>query len=97
MAIRTASGVDETPRVDTVRSLALVDSALSESAHRSFVTKHEAVETMTRIRDSVTDPARTATVASIANEALLSFESDQLIDHWRLIDPLLDIRRMLAS
>jgi hypothetical protein len=77
-------------------AVALVDFGLSRAAHREFFTNDEATQLLTDVRDGVGDVARSAAVASVVNDAVVSYGKDRLIGRRRVVDPLLDIRLALT-
>ncbi len=77
-------------------SIALVDAALGQASHREFFTHDEAAQLMHDVRVSVRDVTLGAAVASVVNDALLSYGHDELLAQPRLVDPLLDIRLALT-
>ena len=77
-------------------TIALVDAALSRTAHREFFTRDEAVQLFRDIQTSIHDAVRGAKVASAVNDAVVTFQQDQLLDADRVADALLDIRLALT-
>jgi hypothetical protein len=73
-------------------TIALVDAALSRACHREFFTRDEAVQLFCDIQTSIHDPVRGAKVASAVNDAVVTFQQEQLLDADRVADALLDIR-----
>jgi hypothetical protein len=97
MSIGLTTRRDSAPARD-VASTPPVDSALARAARREFFTRDEAVQLLHDVRVSVdNDVALEAAVASVANDALVSYGQDQLVDRRRVIDPLLDIRLALTQ
>lgn len=74
----------------------LVDRALDAVRGRGFTTREEATSLLDEVRAQVSDTALRAAVTSVVNDALLAYRHDQLVDKWRVIDPLLDIRLILV-
>jgi hypothetical protein len=73
-------------------TIALVDAALSRACHREFFTRDEAVQLFCDIQTSIHDPVRGAKVASAVNDAVVTFQQEQLLDADRVADALLTTR-----
>ena len=89
MRPKRESRIDSEPDTATI---ALVDAALSRTSHREFFTRDEAVQLFRDIQMSVHDAVCGAKVASAVNDAVVTFQQDQLLDADRVTDALLDIR-----
>lgn len=74
----------------------LVDGALDAVRGRGLTTREEAISLLDEVRTHVNDMALRAAVTSVVNDTLLAYRRDQLVDKWRIIDPLLDIRLILS-
>lgn len=75
----------------------LVDRALESVGGRRCTTREEAISLLDQVRANVGDTGLRAAVTSVVNDALLVYRRDQLVDKWRVIDPLLDIRLILGQ
>ena len=59
--------------------------------------RDEATSLLDQVRANVSDTAVRAAVTSVVNDAPLAYHDDQLVNKWRVIDPLLDIRLVLSG
>ena len=75
--------------------IALIDAALSRWADRKVFSHDEAAALLRDVQLGVHDTGLEAAVTSIVNDALASYQGDQLVDRWRVLDPLLDLRLAL--
>jgi hypothetical protein len=87
----------EVAPVHEAAALALVDVALARGSHREFFTNEEALTILNDVRAGVFDPARNAATSSIVDDAVLMYDDAALVDRWRVLDPLLDIRLALEA
>jgi hypothetical protein len=82
------------PRVDP---LALVDDALRVAQGRQLFTRDEALRLLRRVGSAVGDPRRAASVERIVAHADAGSAEQLMVSRTDLVDPLLDIRLVLAS
>lgn len=95
MRSRTRNRGEPEPADDSATVL-LVDAALSQVLHREVVTRDEAVQHLRDVQASVADVVLGAKVASVVNDAVVSFQQDRLLDSHQVADALLDIRLVLT-
>jgi hypothetical protein len=77
-------------------AVAVIDTALTAGAQRASFSRDEALTILEDVRQSLEATELAATVTSIVDDAVLSYEGDTWLGRWQLFDPLLDIRRMLS-
>ena len=77
--------------------IALIDAALSRWADRKVFRYDEAAALLRDVQLGVHGTTLEATVTSIVNDALASYQGDQLLDRGRVLDPLLDLRLTLQT
>jgi hypothetical protein len=86
--------------VQAVRELALitlVDTAIGSAARHELMTRTEALNLLEGVRRAVRDTASEPAVASIVNTALAESTGKPTLDRSRLLDALLDIRRIAST
>lgn len=93
--LRTTAAPDAAA-VFEIAAVTLVDRAVDAVRGRGCTTRDEATLLLDEIRANVGDPALRAAVTAVVDAALSAYRGDQLVDKWRVINPLLDIRLVLA-
>lgn len=97
MPMTSRAGNHGEPRPsDESATVAFLDAALSRVSHRDFVTRDEAVQLLRDAQASVADVVLGAKVASMVNDAVMSYEQDRLLDTHRVADALLDMRLVVT-
>ena len=76
-------------------ALAAVDRAIGAVSGRHVSTRNEATSLLEQVQSAVRDDALRVAITAIVNEAFLGYRNDRLLDTWRIVDPLLDIRLVL--
>jgi hypothetical protein len=86
--------------VEPVRESALitlVDTAIGSAARHELLTRTEALNLLDGVRRAVRDTASEPAVASIVNTALVESAGQPTLDRRRVLDALLDIRRIAST
>ena len=78
-------------------TIARLDDALGELAHRELVRTDEALARLRGLAETIDDPVRAARAASIVADTAASYGDASLVGCGQVLDALLDLRLVLTT